>query len=40
MISPVGSLNKEGGTDSSGKILPHYGILPRTVLTILKKFKD
>ena len=40
MIAPVGSLNKPGGVDMSGEILPHYGIFPRTVLTLFRELKD
>ena len=34
MIAPQGSLNAPGGVDESGKILPHYGLFPRTALNI------
>ena len=40
MIAPVGSLNTDGGTDPSGKILPHYGLLPRSCLTLYEKMKN
>ena len=36
MIAPVGSLNKPGGVDMSGEMMSHYGLFPRTTLTLFK----
>ena len=39
MIAPVGSLNKPGGVDMGGSMLPHYGLFPRTTLTLFRELQ-
>ena len=37
MIAPVGSLNAPGGIDMEGAMLSHYGLFPRTILTLYRE---
>ena len=36
-IAPCGSLTKKGGLDPDGNILDHYGLFPRTAITIFNR---